>query len=144
MSNFLLRNLELIFTLAGLLVIFGVTWLVHPPSMTPWAVAAITATVVSIIHGSLFWAVRHRQRLVRRDALADAQRMLRDIVMNQQAIIRINADLQNSAARNDTAVAFARLEKAMNVIDLTLNELSEESLSRWRSRYNFSTPPFAK
>jgi hypothetical protein len=142
--NLLLRHLELIFTAAGLLVIVGVTLLVHPTGVGPWTVAAITATVVGLIHGALFWIVRQRQRLVRLDALNDTQRMLRDVVINQLAIIRINAELQNQTGRGDTVVAIARLEKAMATIDQTLNDISEESLSRWRSRYNFPTTPFTK
>ena len=100
--------------------------------------------LVSIIHGALFWAVRHRQRLVRREALADTQKMLRDVVINQLAIIRINAELQNIPARQNTAAAVARLEKAMGIIDLTLSDISEESLACWRSRYNFPEPTYAK
>lgn len=142
--HFFLRNLELIFTAAGLLVIAGVTLLVHPAGVGPWTVAAITAIMVGIIHGVLFWVVRQRQRLVRLDALNDTQQMLRDVVINQLAIIRLNAELQNQTNRSDTVVAIARLEKAMTTIDQTLNDISEESLSRWRSRYNFPSTPFTK
>lgn len=106
--------------------------------------AAITAIVVGVIHGVLFWIVRQRQRLVRRHALEDAKRMLRDIVVNQLAIIRIDAELQNAFVKSDTAAALGRLEKAIDIINDALSDISEESLARWRSRYDFPTPPFAE
>ena len=144
MLTFLLRNLELIFTAAGLLVILGITQLVHPAGFNSWEVAAITSILVGVIHGVLFWVVRQRQRLVRRHALEDAKRMLRDIIINQLAIIRIDAELQNLAAKSDTVAAFKRLEAAVDIIDEALNNISEESLARWRSRYDVPTPPFAE
>jgi uncharacterized membrane protein YcjF (UPF0283 family) len=138
-----LRYLELIFTAAGVVVILGVTWLIHPSGVSPWTVAAITATLVGIIHGILFWVVRQRQRLARLEALNETQRMLRDVVINQLAVIRINAEMQSLSARTDTKAALARLETAMQKIDLTLNDISEESIARWRTRYNFPPSPYS-
>jgi len=69
--------------------------------------------------------------------------MLSDVVRNQLAVIRINVELQTGKHPQDTAAAVARFEKAIEIIDLTLEELSEESLSRWRSRYNLSPAPFS-
>ena len=63
---------------------------------------------------------------------------------NQLAIIRIDAELQNLAAKSDTVAAFNRLEAAVDIIDEALNNISEESLARWRSRYDVPTPPFAE
>jgi len=74
MMNFLLRYLELVFTAAGLLVIFGVTALVHPQGIDASTVAAITATLVGVVHGVLFWAVRHRQRLARQHAFSETKK----------------------------------------------------------------------
>jgi divalent metal cation (Fe/Co/Zn/Cd) transporter len=143
MLNFILRYLELIFTAAGLLVIFGVTAWFHPEGFDAPTVAAITATAVGVIHGVLFWAVRHRQRLVRRLALAEAQKMLRDVVMNQLAVIRLNVELQDVPGLHDSTAAFARFEQAIDTIDRTLDELSEESVARWRSHYQLAAPPFS-
>ena len=54
----LLNYLELIFTAAGIGVIFLITALIHPQGMSSWQVAGITATAVGVIHGVLFWIVR--------------------------------------------------------------------------------------
>ena len=139
--RFVLRYLELIFTAAGLAVIFGVTALVHPTGTSPWMMAAITATAVGIIHGVLFWFVRHRQREVRRDTLAEVERMLCDIVINQLAIIRLSVDLQDTTASQEPKLALQRVQHAIAVINSSLLDLSEESLSRWHARYATKSTP---
>ena len=133
--KFLLRYLELIFTAAGIVVIFGVTALIHPADTSSWAVAAITATLVSVVHGILFWVIRQRQRQTRRNALAETERMLRDIVINQLAVIRLSVDLQQSPAFKDSQRALNHVEEAIKVIDATLGDISEESIARWQTRY---------
>lgn len=135
----LLRHLELVLTAAGLLVIFGVTALVHPSGTSPWAVAAVTAIAVGVVHGILFWVVRERQREVRRVALAETERMLRDVVGNQLAVIRLGAELQREPGV-DVQKALGRLEEAVAGINATIGDISEESLSRWRNRYEVFPP----
>ena len=136
LMKFILRYLELIFTAIGLLVIFGVTALIRPAGTSAWVVAAISATSVGVIHGILFWLIRRRQRETRRVALLEVERMLRDIVLNQLAIIRISVELQHTpAVFKDPRLALENVEKAIDVIHTTLCELSEESLARWKSHY---------
>lgn len=139
----LLRHLELIFTVLGLVVIFGMASLLEIQGVSHWVVAAITATLVGVIHGILFWAVRHRQRLSRRLVLAETERMLRDIVVNQLAVIRMDLDLQMRDPTARSQVALSRVEQAIEIINTALHDLNEESLARWRSRYDISKPPFA-
>lgn len=136
--KFFLRHLELFLTAAGLLVIFGVTALVHPSGTSPWTVAAVTAIAVGVIHGVLFWLVRQRQRQVRQAALAEAQRMLRDVVINQLAVIRLGLDLHGTSL-NTNRTAIARLDEAVAAINLALHDVSEESLARWRAKYEPAT-----
>lgn len=136
--KFFLRHLELFLTAAGLVVIFGVTALFHPAGSNPWAVAAVTAIAVGVIHGVLFWLVRQRQRHVRQAALSDAQRMLRDVVNNQLAVIRLGIDLHGATGASSRA-AIGRLEEAVAAINLAIGDVSEESLARWQSRYNPET-----
>lgn len=139
--NFVLRHLELVFTVAGLGVIFGVTAFFHPDDTSPWTVAAITATAVGVIHGALFWLVRRRQRLLRRRTLLETERMLRDVVLNQVAVIRMAVDLQNQPNPGDSRLALQRIEDAITVINATLTDVSEESLIRWQSRYTHLSAP---
>lgn len=133
--SFFLRHLELFLTAAGLAVVFGATALFHPNNTNPWTIAAITAVGVGVIHGVIFWLVRERQRAVRRSTLNETERMLRDVVINQLAIIRISVDLHHDG-RQEPRLALQRVEQAIGTIKSALTDLSEESLVRWRARYN--------
>ena len=133
--NFLLRYLELVFTVVGIAVIFGVTALFSSPGTSVWQVAAITAIVVGVIHGVLFWLVRQRQRAVRLQTISELQGMLKDIINNQLSVIEAMNNLRES-----------RPEKAQQACDYTsrsvtkifnaLQHLSAESLQRWQEKYD--------
>lgn len=138
--KFVLRYLELIFTTAGLLVIFGVTGLFRPTGVSTWAVAAITATLVGVIHGVLFWIIRERQRNVRRETIKQTEVMLRDVVMNQLSIIRLGVELQHTMPATDAQQAVRKLSQAIDAIYYSIDGLSEESLKRWQARYH-PVPP---
>jgi len=135
----IIENLELVLTAAGLLVIFLVHF-IWESSQTEksWLLAAVTATAVGIIHGILFWLVRRRQRQVRRLALDEAQRMLKDIVNNQLCVIQFSADLQKKdpVALKD---AHERISDSVARINATLEGISEESLDIWKRKYSKAT-----
>ncbi len=135
----ILENLELVLTAAGLLVIFAVHFIWESSETeSSWLLAAITATAVGIIHGILFWLVRSRQRHVRRVALDEAQRMLKDIVNNQLCVIQFSADLQKKdpVALKD---AHERISSSVARINATLEDISEESLDIWKQKYSKAT-----
>lgn len=131
-----LENLELILTAAGLLVIFAVPhfWPQQSLDVDTWKITAITAIAVGIIHGLIFWAVRSRQRAIRAQALGDAEAMLKDIVNNQLAVIRFTADIQQ---REGIAIkeASARINNSVAKINAALENISEESLKKWRDKH---------
>ena len=131
----LIEHLELVLTAAGLLVIFIVhfIWGVSAEANS-WMLAAITATAVGIIHGVIFWLVRRRQRLIRRHALTEVSRMLKDIVNNQLCVIQFTADLQ-SKEQVVIKDAHARISTSVHQINVALNNISEESLSMWKGKY---------
>ena len=133
--KFLLKYLELVFTAAGLFVIFGVTALVHPADLSSWAVAAVTATLVGVIHGVLFWIVRQRQRTLRGRAISEAKTMLRDQIMNRLAVIRLGLELQPVESAGEPRQAVRQLGDAIDAIYEAVDGLSEERLTRWQSRY---------
>lgn len=132
----LLRHLELIFTLVGVLVIFGVTALITPHDVGPWEVAAITAVLVGVVHGVLFWAVRRRQRVVRLHAVAEIQAMLKDVINNQLTVIQ-GMDYLRSADPSQTDRATDQIARCVTSISDALQHLSEESLQAWRNKYSF-------
>lgn len=132
----LIEHLELVLTAAGLLVIFLAHFLFGTATDgNSWTLTAVTATAVGVIHGGIFWVVRRRQRLTRRHALTEVSRMLKDIVNNQLCIIQFTADLQS---RDQVAIkdAHARISTSVSQINVTLDNISEESLDIWKGKYD--------
>jgi len=81
--NALLRHLELVLSAVGVLVIFVVPMVFFRQPTLRWEAAAVTAAAVGVIHGLIFYAVRRRQRLIRRDTIREMQLVVDDIVRNQ-------------------------------------------------------------
>jgi hypothetical protein len=131
----IIQNLELVLTAAGLLVIFGVHFICEKTSGGSWMIAAATAIAVGVIHGLIFWLVRRRQRHMRSLALAEAKRMLKDIVNNQLCVIQFSADLQHRDAAF-VKDAHARITASVAHINAALNEISVESLDLWKKKYS--------
>lgn len=130
----LLRYLELILTLVGIIVIFAVTGLVTPRGVGPWEVAAITAVLVGIVHGVIFWLVRRRQRAVRMQTVTDVQSMLKDVINNQLTVIQ-GMDYLRTADPAQTQRATAQIARCVTSISDALQHLSEESLRDWHNKY---------
>jgi membrane protein implicated in regulation of membrane protease activity len=130
----LLRYLELILTVVGLLVVFAITALIAPLGINQWQVAAITAMVVGVVHGLLFWVVRRRQRNVRVQAINEMQAMLKDVINNQLTVIQ-GMDYLRSASPDQTKRASEQIARSVTSISDALQHLSEESLKAWRNKY---------
>jgi hypothetical protein len=130
----ILRHLELLLTFAGLAVIFLVTALITPAETTHWQVAAVTATLVGIVHGMLFWVVRRRQQRVRVRAIAEMQAMLKDVINNQLTVIQGVSYLWSEDSAHARR-ATDRIRLGVTSISQALQHLSDESLSAWHSKY---------
>ncbi|MBC7366342.1 MAG: hypothetical protein H7343_05935 [Undibacterium sp.] len=137
--NTLLRHLELALTLVGLVVISGVTALIAPRDVGPWQVAAITATLVGVVHGILFWPVRRRQRAVRLQAVAEIQVMLKDVINNQLTVIQ-GMDYLRTEDPAQTQHATRLISRSVAAISDAIQHLSEESLQAWRNQYGGRGP----
>ncbi len=94
--NRILQNVELHLTFVGLLAILASGVVSQNMNTNAWKVTAITATAVGITHGFIFWLVRRRQRCVRLAAIESVKAMLRDVVNNQLAVMRLANDLNQS------------------------------------------------
>lgn len=135
--RFFLNNIELVLSAVGLAVIVLVPLLLQPTVDNLWAVAAMTAAVVGVLHGIIFWLIRRRQRQIRAAAIAEIREMLHDVVKNQLAIISLNAQLSGVQSRHQQ-----RIETCIGRIEDALNHISEESLQRWQAQYeNTLTTP---
>ncbi len=126
-----LKNLELILTAAGLLIILVAASLATQSNR--WPVAAVTATVVGVIHGILFWLVRRRQRMIREQALRDVRAMLQDVVKNQLMVIQANVHMATRAPDSDKYVG--RINTTVGDISAALDSISDEALTSWQQKY---------
>lgn len=134
MKHFL-RNIELYLTFAGLMVILLAGVISYRTDADIWKVTAIAATLVGVLHGLIFWAVRRRQRRVRHTAIAAVKSMLKDLVNNQLAVMRLANDLNQNAPGS---VDPAKIDRSIVQIKETVESLSDESLIRWQERYRRS------
>jgi hypothetical protein len=132
--KFILNYLEILFTIAGLIVIFLAVLVFAPSGASPWHVAAIVATLIGVIHGVLFWLIRRRQREIRRSVIADVQSMLKDIIDNQLAVIVAMSDLREAHAE-ETLRAGDYITRSVAAISGALRHMSDESLHLWIARY---------
>ena len=132
--KFILDNIELILSGAGLIVIWLVPSFVIYGRYDIWRVTALTAITVGLLHGVIFWLIRRRQRQVREEAIKEMRLMLRDIINNQLTIIMASAS--QSETKN-----VERVTRSIQRISELLETLSEESLRAWKSRYARTLKP---
>jgi len=130
----ILRHLEIYLSLAGLAVIFGVTFLLRPFGYDSWTVAAITASSVGVLHGMIFWLVRRRQHAVRLETIREIQHMLKDMINNQLTVIQTMSHMHH-ADPVETAKLSNLVNRSVGKISMALQDLSNESLQQWKKRY---------
>ena len=131
--RFVLRHLELILSVAGLGVIFAVPTLFFRHGSRYLPAMAITAIAVGILHGVIFWLVRHRQRRVRQETIAQLQAMLLDVINNKLTIVLAAQTAEVGA--HDRALLQEKAQASLASIQALLRDLSEETLLSWRQRY---------
>lgn len=129
-----LRNLEIYLSLAGVVVVLGAICLISPQGFDPWVVGTVTAVTVGLLHGLIFWLVRRRQRLIRLQAFAEVQQMLKDLVNNQLTVIQAMSTLRD-VRPDEGARACDYISRSVTNITNTIQQLSEESLRRWQRQY---------
>jgi ABC-type multidrug transport system fused ATPase/permease subunit len=133
-GQWFVNNIELVLSTVGLAVIVTVPLLLQPSPDELWRVAAVTAVVVGLLHGVIFWLIRRRQRQMRAATIAQIREMLQDVVRNQLAVISMNAQLSGAQSRHQQ-----RIEASINRIEEALRHISEESLTRWLAHYEHIT-----
>lgn len=131
--RFVLRHLELILSVAGLGVIFAVPTLFFRQGSLYLPAMAITAIAVGLLHGVIFWLVRHRQRRIRQETIAQLQAMLLDVINNKLTIVLAAQTAEVGA--QDRALLQEKAQASLASIQALLRDLSEETLLSWRKRY---------
>ena len=94
------------------------------------------ALVACVVQGTLLWVLRRRARAIRQRLIGEVQALLRDRINNHLQIVLFSLAEQGAGAA--TAGERERLSQAMSAVTAvsrTLDELSTDSLRRWRDRY---------
>lgn len=128
------NNIELYLSAAGLLVVWGAAAVLAPLGIGVWQIAAVTALGVSVLHGTIFWVVRRRQRVIRSKSIHDIREMLLDQVKNQLSVMRMW--VPEGAERDVYEAQFDGIDEAIDEIDQMMDGLSEEKLQAWKSTYS--------
>lgn len=131
----LLRHIELYFTALGLLVIFTVPLFFAPDARA--ATIAVTAVLVGVIHGALFWLVRRRQRTIRAAVIEDLQMMLKDRINNKLQVVLVRAVTREHESSAENHARLQEVSEAVLDVSQLLDRLSIESLSAWQKHYAF-------
>ena len=128
-----IKNIELWLSAAGLIVILAVPELFAQGGEGFWQIAALTAMVVGVLHGTIFWIIRRRQRRIRERSIAEIREMLSDVIKNQLAV------MQMYLPRENEEIVEAELEgikASINQVSEQVDTLSEEALPEWKTHYH--------
>ena len=126
------RNIELWFSAVGVIVILSAGWLA-PPAVAFWKVAGITAILVGLIHGGIFWAVRRRQRKIREKQIAEIREMLADVVKNKLSVIDMYLPEEQEAIVEEEIDG---IRGTIRQISRNVDSLSEETIQDWKTKYD--------
>ena len=92
-----LRNIEMVLNLMSLPVIVLIHLFLSPHFDNPWKMTAVAAMAIALLHGTLGWLVRRRQRAVRDQILGRMYTTL--------AGVRDAADIEELTERMRIALA---------------------------------------
>ena len=134
LPSFFLNHIELWLSGAGLLVIFGVSLIVGPSGLAFWRLIALIAVGVGVLHGFIFWAVRRRQRQVRRQSIHEIQQMLSDVLKNNLAVI--NMYLPEEENQELVEQELDGIRTSIEDIAAEIENISEESIEGWKAHYS--------
>ena len=132
-KRFFSNHLELLFSAAGLAVIWVAPAIFNGDRFDTWAVAAITATLVGTLHGGIFWVVRTRQRRLRSRAIWEIREMLEDRVRNQLAVVQMY--LPTGPEADAFAFELEGIRESVDTISTLVTSLDEQALEAWKGQY---------
>ena len=128
------KHIELWLSAAGLGIIFGVGYASGPSGPAFWRLIAVIAVGIGVVHGFIFWAVRRRQRQVRRQSIREIQQMLSDVLKNKLAAI--NMDLPEEENQEMVKQELDGIRSSIEDIASEIENISEESIEGWKEHYS--------
>ena len=88
------------------------------------------ALAACVLQGWLHWLLRRRAARVRRELIAEVRGLLRDRINNHLQVVMLSL----AGAGPDRALLALAMD-AIAAVSRTLDELSTDSLHRWREHY---------
>jgi cyanate permease len=102
---------------------------------------AMTALAACVLQGLVFWSLRQRYRRVRGEMIAELRAMLQDRINNYLTVVLMSVtqrrDTQTSSTDRELLQAAIAATAAVSRV---LEELSMESLRRWKAHYKMDEP----
>jgi hypothetical protein len=95
------------------------------------------ALVACVLQGLVHWILRRRAEAVRQALIAEVRGLLRDRINNHLQVVLFS--LAGTHARSGTTEDrehLAQALEAVGAVSRTLDELSTDSLRRWKERYD--------
>jgi len=137
-GRWFLNNIELILTAVGIGVILLSGFVASRSAFSLETATAVSATLVGVVHGILFWLLRRRQRQVRREAIGQIREMLEDLGKNRLQTIKMSlymVQARQPEQEERTRQSFDRVYQILAEMSTLIDHISEESLADWRHRY---------
>jgi hypothetical protein len=102
---------------------------------------AITALAACVLQGVVFWSLRRRYRRVRLEMIAELRGMLKDRINNHLTIVLMSVTQRwhSPGSVNERELLEAAIA-ATAAVSRVLEELSMESLRRWKAHYGMDEP----
>ncbi|MDT7946266.1 MAG: hypothetical protein RRA39_08160 [Cyanobacteriota bacterium PSP.bin.10] len=137
-GRWFLNNIELILTAVGIGVILLSGFVASRSAFSLETATAVSATLVGVVHGILFWLLRRRQRWVRQEAIRQIREMLEDLGKNRLQTIKMSlymVQARQPEQEERTRQSFDRVYQILAEMSTLIDHISEESLAGWRHRY---------
>lgn len=137
-GRWFLNNIELVLTAVGIGVILLSGFVASRSAFSLETATAVSATLVGVVHGILFWLLRRRQRWVRQEAIRQIREMLEDLGKNRLQTIKMSlymVQARQPEQEERTRQSFDRVYQILAEMSTLIDHISEESLADWRHRY---------
>lgn len=94
------------------------------------------ALAACALQGWVHWLLRRRAARVRRELVAEVRGLLRDRINNHLQVVMLSlADRRTAPGAGPDRAHLAMAMEAIAAVSRTLDELSTDSLRRWREHY---------
>jgi hypothetical protein len=100
---------------------------------------AVTALAACVFQGVVFWTMRRRERRARREMIVELRAMLKDRINNHLTVVLMSVTQRRSRASETERELLQAAIAATAAVSRVLEELSMESLSRWKDKYRLES-----